>query len=71
MINQLTKEAIELLKNLISTQSFSGAENETALLIEQWFSNNNIIFKREKNNVWAINKYFDTSKNRGTHNTYS
>jgi len=62
MINQLTKEAIELLKNLIYTQTFSGAENETALLIEQWFSNNNIIFKREKNNVWAINKYFDTSK---------
>ncbi|AMC11748.1 acetylornithine deacetylase [Lutibacter profundi] len=62
MINQLTKEAIELLKNLISKQSFSGEENETALLIMQWFSSHNIKFESNKHNVWAKNKYFDTSK---------
>lgn len=62
MINKLTKEAIELLKNLISTQSFSGEENETALLLMQWFSSHDIKFESDKHNVWARNKYFDSSK---------
>lgn len=62
MINQLTKEALALLKNLIATQSFSGEENETALLIMQWFSNHDIKFESDKHNVWAKNKYFDSSK---------
>jgi len=62
MIEQLTKEAIELLINLISKQSFSGEENETALLIMQWFSNHNIKFESDKHNVWAKNKYFDADK---------
>lgn len=62
MIEQLTKEAIELLKKLISKQSFSGEENETALLIMQWFSDHDIKFESEVHNVWAKNKYFDTSK---------
>ena len=62
MINQLKKEALELLKNLIATQSFSGEENETALLIMQWFSNHDIRFESDKHNVWAKNKYFDAAK---------
>ncbi|MCF6180662.1 M20 family metallo-hydrolase [Lutibacter sp.] len=62
MIEQLTKEAIEFLKNLISKQSFSGEENETALLIMQWFSSHNIKFESSKHNVWAKNKYFDAAK---------
>lgn len=62
MINQLTKEALELLKNLIATESFSGEENETALLIMQWFSNHDIRFEIDKHNVWAKNKYFDAAK---------
>jgi len=62
MIKQLTKEAIELLKNLISKQSFSGEENETALLLMQWFSSHNIKFESDKHNVWAKNNYFDASK---------
>ena len=62
MIHQLTIEAIELLKNLISKQSFSGEENETALLIMQWFSSHDIKFESDKHNVWAKNKYFDASK---------
>ncbi|RXP60318.1 M20/M25/M40 family metallo-hydrolase [Lutibacter sp. HS1-25] len=62
MIEKLTNEAIELLKKLISTQSFSGEENETALLISQWFLNHNILFERDKNNVWAKNKHFNPSK---------
>jgi acetylornithine deacetylase len=62
MIKQLTKEAIELLKNLISKQSFSGEENEAALLLMQWFSTHNIKFESNNHNVWAKNKYFDPTK---------
>ena len=62
MTNQLRDEALALLKNLIATQSFSGEENETALLIKQWFANHNIKFESENHNVWAKNRYFDASK---------
>lgn len=62
MIKQLTEEAIELLQKLISKQSFSGEENETALLIMQWFSDHNIKFESKVHNVWAKNKHFDPSK---------
>jgi acetylornithine deacetylase len=62
MIQQLTVEALELLKKLISKQSFSGEENETALLIMQYFSHHGIPFESENHNVWAKNKWFDEIK---------
>ena len=62
MIEKLTTRAIALLKQLIETQSFSSEENQTAAHIEQWFVQQNIPFKRNKNNVWATNKHFDDSK---------
>jgi len=62
MIKNLTIQAIELLEKLISKRSFSGEENETALLIMQYFSHHNIKFESEVHNVWAVNKYFDPSK---------
>lgn len=61
-IENLTSEAINLLKSLIETQSFSSEEDQTATLIEGWFKANHINYTRTKNNVWAINKYFDKSK---------
>ncbi|QXP62432.1 M20 family metallo-hydrolase [Polaribacter sp. HaHaR_3_91] len=61
-IEKLTEKAISLLKNLIETQSFSQEEENTAKLIEGWFIENKIPFKRTKNNIWATNKYFDDSK---------
>ena len=61
-IEILTQEAFALLKELIETPSFSSEEDKTALLIENWFTQNNIPFERENNNVWAFNKYFDTAK---------
>lgn len=61
-IEKLTEKAISLLKNLIETQSFSSEEENTALLIEGWFKENEISFQRTKNNVWATNKYFDKNK---------
>jgi acetylornithine deacetylase len=59
---KITKEAIELLKNLIETPSFSSEEEQTAAYIEQWFQTHDIAFQRTKNNVWAVNKYFDNNK---------
>lgn len=62
MISQLQHKAISLLKSLIETQSFSSEEEQTALLIEDWFKKEHIPFHRNKNNVWATNKYFDEAK---------
>ncbi|MGA1225868.1 MAG: M20 family metallo-hydrolase [Tamlana sp.] len=61
-LQELTNDAIELLKKLIETQSFSSEEDKTASLIETWMKRYDIDYKRTKNNVWAINKYFDESK---------
>lgn len=61
-IQTLTQEAIALLKQLISTQSFSSEEEGTALLIEAWFKKYNIPFLRENNNIWAFNKGFTEGK---------
>ncbi len=61
-ISTLQKEALELLKSLIETESFSGEENETAGLLENWLRKHDIPFHRHLNNVWAENKYFDKTK---------
>ena len=61
-VEKLTANAILLLKNLIETQSFSKEEENTAILIEGWFVENEIPFKRTKNNIWAMNKCFDERK---------
>ena len=58
----LTEKAIELLKELISIQSFSGDEHHTAEAIEAWFKGFDIPFQRENNNVIAKNKYWDDNK---------
>jgi len=62
MIEKLTKEAITLLQQLIATQSFSSEEDGTAAIIEKWFEENEISFKRSNHNIYAFNKYFDTKK---------
>jgi acetylornithine deacetylase len=62
MIQELTQDAIALLKKLIETSSFSSEEDLTASHIEKWFQSHGIVYKRTVNNVWAINKDFDESK---------
>ena len=61
-IEKLTIEAIDLLKSLIETQSYSTQEENTAVLIERWFSTNQISFNRTNNNIWAVNKNFKAGK---------
>ena len=58
----LTSKAIDLLKKLIATPSLSSEEDKTAEAIEDWFKEFEIPFEREKNNVYAFNKYFDDTK---------
>jgi acetylornithine deacetylase len=61
-LEKLTSDAITLLKRLIETQSFSSEEDVTASHIEDWFKSYDMVYTRTKNNVWAINKYFDETK---------
>jgi acetylornithine deacetylase len=58
----LREKALDLLKQLIATPSFSQEEEATAAVIEGWFKAFDIPFKRENNNVYAFNKYFDSAK---------
>tara|TARA_R110002020_G_scaffold113688_1_gene261576 strand:+ start:68805 stop:69872 length:1068 start_codon:yes stop_codon:yes gene_type:complete len=59
---ELTKKAIQLLKDLIAIPSFSSEEDKTADRISAWFNDLGIEHKRERNNVYAFNQYFDESK---------
>lgn len=56
---QLTHDAIVLLKQLISTQSFSREENLTGDILEEFFRERNMPFRRKINNLWARNKHFN------------
>ena len=60
--NKPYQDAVELLKKLIATPSFSKEEDKTADIIEQFFSEKNIPSNRLLNNVWCVNKYFDETK---------
>lgn len=62
MIEQLQKDSLELLKQLIGISSFSKEEDKTADVIEQFLQQRNIKTQRKLNNVWAYNKHFDSKK---------
>jgi acetylornithine deacetylase/succinyl-diaminopimelate desuccinylase-like protein len=53
----LQQSAINLLKTLIATPSYSKAEERTASVIESFLSEHGIETKRHLNNVWCVNKY--------------
>lgn len=55
-------DAVDLLKSLIATPSFSKEESRTASLISEFLERRGVSTKREGNNVWALNKHFDASK---------
>jgi acetylornithine deacetylase len=62
MIEKLQKDSLELLKELISIQSFSKEEEKTADLIGQFLQERQIKIHRKLNNIWAYNKFYDASK---------
>jgi len=59
---QLHQDAIDLLKQLIATPSFSKEEHNTAELLEKFLRDRGIESLRHLNNIWAHNKYYDESK---------
>ncbi|QCK16307.1 M20 family metallo-hydrolase [Mangrovivirga cuniculi] len=61
-LSKLQDEAIETLKKLISKQSFSGEEAETAIILEDWLKQYGFTPNRQHNNVWATSPEFDESK---------
>lgn len=61
-INQLYKESVELLKQLIATPSFSKEESDTASIIGKFFAVRGIAASRVGNNIFALNKYYDEAK---------
>jgi acetylornithine deacetylase len=50
----LFEDALELLKNLIETPSFSKEENKTADIIQIFLENKGISTHRKGNNIWAF-----------------
>ncbi|MDX2196136.1 MAG: M20 family metallo-hydrolase [Cytophagales bacterium] len=61
-IATLQADAVELLKRLIATPSFSKEEDKTADIIQTFLIDREVIINREINNIWAQNLYFDPSK---------
>ncbi len=61
-INILQQQAIELLKELIATPSFSKEEEETAAIIGKFFALKGIPASRIGNNIYVLNKNYDATK---------
>jgi acetylornithine deacetylase len=59
---KLYTDAVDLLKQLISTPSFSKEENDTAEILMNFFAARGVEHARVGNNIYAKNKYYDASK---------
>jgi len=55
-------DAVALLKQLISTPSFSKEENDTAEILMQFFKERGVEYARVGNNIYAKNKHYDPAK---------
>jgi acetylornithine deacetylase len=62
VITAAQKDAINLLKTLISIPSFSKEEDRTAVILNSFLLERNVKTQRVKNNIWATNLYFDAAK---------
>lgn len=54
--------AIELLKQLIATPSFSKEEDNSSAVLKKFLENHSIKTEQHLYNIWARNKYFDPAK---------
>lgn len=61
-LHTLQQSAIELLKQLISTPSFSKEEDKTADILKTFLEKHGVPAKTVKHNVYARNAHFDDSK---------
>jgi len=55
------QEALDLLKDLIATPSFSREEDQTAGILCRFLGEKNIVHTRVGNNVFALNKNFNSN----------
>ncbi len=62
MSQKLYDDAVNLLKQLIATPSFSKEENDTADIIVKFFEDHGIPCARVGNNIYAKNKHYDVNK---------
>jgi len=62
MQTELYQNAVDLLKQLISTPSFSKEENDTAEIITAFFEKHGVAYARVGNNIYAKNKHYDINK---------
>lgn len=62
MQKELSDNALKLLQELIAVPSFSKEEEAVASVVQSFFESNSVKTYRKGNNVWALNKYFDSSK---------
>ncbi len=58
-LDTLYSEAVDLLKSLIATESFSRQEDKTAEIIMFFLQSHGVEVYRELNNVWAFNKFYN------------
>ncbi|MET1258923.1 M20 family metallo-hydrolase [Flagellimonas sp. DF-77] len=58
----LAEAALQLLQQLIAIPSFSEEEDETAAAIDAWLKGYGVVTKRQYNNIYAFNKYYDENK---------
>jgi acetylornithine deacetylase/succinyl-diaminopimelate desuccinylase-like protein len=58
-MEKLFNDSLDLLQKLIATPSFSKEENETASIIQDFFSSRNVVSHRTGNNIWAKNKFYN------------
>ena len=61
-IKHLYTLAVELLKELIQTPSFSKEEDQTASIISRFLAQQGVASARVGNNVYALNEHYDPSK---------
>jgi acetylornithine deacetylase len=58
-MEQLSNDAIQLLKQLIATPSLSKEEDKTATILFDFLMERDVQPHRKLNNVWAFNKYYN------------
>ena len=61
-ISILQSDAIELLKKLIATPSFSKEEDNSSAVIRDFLEKHEVKTEQHLYNIWAKNKYFDDNK---------
>ena len=61
-VSILQADAIQLLKQLIATPSFSKEEDNSSALIKTFLESHGVKTEQFLYNIWATNKYFDTTR---------